>query len=161
MIRRPPRSTLFPYTTLFRSLDLDSDMLYEYLVVNVGVNCNEPGTFNIVVTLFDTYTNWIMDTYVSAAFVAGSNSATLYFQGTNIWSHGVDGPYRADITLYDASWVLLDSDSHLTAPYLWSDFLGPSRLEPPHSDYGLDTDANALFNYLVVDAAVNITSPGD
>src|SRR2546422_3063077 len=23
MIRRPPRSTLFPYTTLFRSLDLD------------------------------------------------------------------------------------------------------------------------------------------
>src|SRR3712207_8106432 len=25
MIRRPPRSTLFPYTTLFRSLQLDRD----------------------------------------------------------------------------------------------------------------------------------------
>src|SRR2546427_7919692 len=25
MIRRPPRSTLFPYTTLFRSSDLDGD----------------------------------------------------------------------------------------------------------------------------------------
>src|SRR5438876_5036003 len=25
MIRRPPRSTLFPYTTLFRSLDVDAD----------------------------------------------------------------------------------------------------------------------------------------
>src|SRR5947207_7696939 len=25
MIRRPPRSTLFPYTTLFRSLSLDPD----------------------------------------------------------------------------------------------------------------------------------------
>src|SRR5256885_6165279 len=25
MIRRPPRSTLFPYTTLFRSLDMDSE----------------------------------------------------------------------------------------------------------------------------------------
>src|SRR3712207_7913577 len=24
MIRRPPRSTLFPYTTLFRSIDLDA-----------------------------------------------------------------------------------------------------------------------------------------
>src|SRR2546427_4877280 len=24
MIRRPPRSTLFPYTTLFRSIDMDS-----------------------------------------------------------------------------------------------------------------------------------------
>src|SRR2546429_7048217 len=29
MIRRPPRSTLFPYTTLFRSLTaLDTDFLY-------------------------------------------------------------------------------------------------------------------------------------
>src|SRR2546428_5135359 len=26
MIRRPPRSTLFPYTTLFRSLDLAADL---------------------------------------------------------------------------------------------------------------------------------------
>src|SRR2546422_8224820 len=25
MIRRPPRSTLFPYTTLFRSLEIDAD----------------------------------------------------------------------------------------------------------------------------------------
>src|SRR3712207_8177481 len=26
MIRRPPRSTLFPYTTLFRSVDLQQDL---------------------------------------------------------------------------------------------------------------------------------------
>ena len=26
MIRRPPRSTLFPYTTLFRSIDYDLDV---------------------------------------------------------------------------------------------------------------------------------------
>src|SRR3712207_7529648 len=26
MIRRPPRSTLFPYTTLFRSVDLNSNI---------------------------------------------------------------------------------------------------------------------------------------
>src|SRR3712207_8232777 len=31
MIRRPPRSTLFPYTTLFRSLDLVSQMPGELL----------------------------------------------------------------------------------------------------------------------------------
>src|SRR5256885_3616510 len=28
MIRRPPRSTLFPYTTLFRSGDVDVGLLY-------------------------------------------------------------------------------------------------------------------------------------
>src|SRR3712207_4545420 len=30
MIRRPPRSTLFPYTTLFRSLSLDPETAREY-----------------------------------------------------------------------------------------------------------------------------------
>src|SRR5690554_7042541 len=29
MIRRPPRSTLFPYTTLFRSRGVDLDELYD------------------------------------------------------------------------------------------------------------------------------------
>src|SRR5690349_22062983 len=32
MIRRPPRSTLFPYTTLFRSLDLPSLQLLDVLL---------------------------------------------------------------------------------------------------------------------------------
>src|SRR5260370_26349887 len=32
MIRRPPRSTLFPYTTLFRSRDIDTDEVLALLV---------------------------------------------------------------------------------------------------------------------------------
>src|SRR4051794_41224040 len=42
MIRRPPRSTLFPYTTLFRSrhadqpLDLDLCRIEEIIVVGLG-----------------------------------------------------------------------------------------------------------------------------
>src|SRR2546422_11317480 len=36
MIRRPPRSTLFPYTTLFRSLDATSGVLV------TGVEPNSP-----------------------------------------------------------------------------------------------------------------------
>src|SRR3712207_6982858 len=31
MIRRPPRSTLFPYTTLFRSQELPGQELFQYL----------------------------------------------------------------------------------------------------------------------------------
>src|SRR2546430_7047542 len=38
MIRRPPRSTLFPYTTLFRS------GLYEFNVMPFGL-CNMPAKF--------------------------------------------------------------------------------------------------------------------
>src|SRR2546427_6266042 len=41
MIRRPPRSTLFPYTTLFRSLvvaDLPVGFLYILAISSLGVN---------------------------------------------------------------------------------------------------------------------------
>src|SRR5258707_12022880 len=34
MIRRPPRSTLFPYTTLFRSMVISEDRLEEALAVD-------------------------------------------------------------------------------------------------------------------------------
>src|SRR2546430_6273995 len=37
MIRRPPRSTLFPYTTLFRSRCSDHDMNRTYRVLVVGL----------------------------------------------------------------------------------------------------------------------------
>src|SRR2546425_4214174 len=36
MIRRPPRSTLFPYTTLFRSLDLAAATTHEHRVRSGG-----------------------------------------------------------------------------------------------------------------------------
>src|SRR3712207_7704001 len=35
MIRRPPRSTLFPYTTLFRSLDVRADEQADVLACDV------------------------------------------------------------------------------------------------------------------------------
>src|SRR3712207_7533069 len=35
MIRRPPRSTLFPYTTLFRSVDLGADAAIADLAVHL------------------------------------------------------------------------------------------------------------------------------
>src|SRR3712207_8269971 len=40
MIRRPPRSTLFPYTTLFRSLQMGSDWVHLRLCLSCGhVGC--------------------------------------------------------------------------------------------------------------------------
>src|SRR3712207_8577429 len=37
MIRRPPRSTLFPYTTLFRSLGFETAQLFHYVLVREAV----------------------------------------------------------------------------------------------------------------------------
>src|SRR2546422_6562957 len=38
MIRRPPRSTLFPYTTLFRSIQAHQERRLDYLVMVVDGN---------------------------------------------------------------------------------------------------------------------------
>src|SRR3712207_8184325 len=42
MIRRPPRSTLFPYTTLFRSVPEDRDLLSGQALVPQLVLLDEP-----------------------------------------------------------------------------------------------------------------------
>src|SRR5260221_3945773 len=38
MIRRPPRSTLFPYTTLFRSLEKDRMLFKEFGVLDEAIS---------------------------------------------------------------------------------------------------------------------------
>src|SRR5256885_10687325 len=43
MIRRPPRSTLFPYTTLFRSTELSPEIVQEFQVVNNGLSAESGG----------------------------------------------------------------------------------------------------------------------
>src|SRR5256885_10709447 len=42
MIRRPPRSTLFPYTTLFRSLCIPGDPWRDAALRQLGVRDREP-----------------------------------------------------------------------------------------------------------------------
>src|SRR3712207_8096765 len=44
MIRRPPRSTLFPYTTLFRSEDRAAGLLHRHGVPAAGVPPALPGS---------------------------------------------------------------------------------------------------------------------
>src|SRR2546426_7201022 len=48
MIRRPPRSTLFPYTTLFRSMEL-ADLL-AVPVIDLGARLNFPNTHPLNLT---------------------------------------------------------------------------------------------------------------
>src|SRR3712207_7107482 len=50
MIRRPPRSTLFPYTTLFRSHDVGATLYYDGANLNAIMGITRPGDmgFDIV-----------------------------------------------------------------------------------------------------------------
>src|SRR5258707_5664473 len=63
MIRRPPRSTLFPYTTLFRSRDLQG-------LVSVSVAGHEGGGKDQVVRLLGIKGKRLAGVLVSLGFVA-------------------------------------------------------------------------------------------
>ena len=69
MIRRPPRSTLFPYTTLFRSFQFDSDQ-------NDGVNTTPPagGDYTFTDTLQDR-----TSTISLASLMSGSGTYQVYY----------------------------------------------------------------------------------
>src|SRR5437899_4990846 len=57
MLRRPPRSTLFPYTTLFRSLKVPTPKLVEpSLKVTVPVAVPAPGEVTLTVAV--KVTDW-------------------------------------------------------------------------------------------------------
>src|SRR3712207_8578173 len=68
MIRRPPRSTLFPYTTLFRSVNLDEG--FEAALVGGGVKAGQ----RLVVEEADGEQNGVgaaVDGLVEVAFGVG------------------------------------------------------------------------------------------
>src|SRR5260370_12658022 len=60
MIRRPPRSTLFPYTTLFRSVQLDE---------RLGIRLGKSGCSSTEICAV-----WIGHVQYKIAFAAGSQS---------------------------------------------------------------------------------------
>src|SRR2546430_16462039 len=51
MIRRPPRSTLFPYTTLFRSLMTTLSIIAGLIPVAIGIGAGSEQRASIAVTI--------------------------------------------------------------------------------------------------------------
>src|SRR2546429_6605808 len=87
MIRRPPRSTLFPYTTLFRSLDNPRIVIMDLRPPEAYANSHIPGarSFDIFgISLVDTRSQaldaflWIIEHLIQARGVNTDSTVVIY-----------------------------------------------------------------------------------
>src|SRR2546422_2469475 len=107
MIRRPPRSTLFPYTTLFRSLVNPS-------LHGINIRDIHPQAFAIPLLIaaalaFDAGRYW----WCGAALVATlacREDAAIAVVGFGIWLAVARGRWRLGVAVAAASMLLLAVD---------------------------------------------------
>jgi hypothetical protein len=143
-------------------LDTDIDILFNYLIINVTINVTTADFYYIDGNLWDqSMIIFITSTMNFTYLDAGIQVVQLLFSGPDIFNSSVDGPYNVSLDLYDDSFNLLDSDIYTTNSYSHLEFQALPRFAPPHEDYGLDTDIDILFNYLVVNVTINVTTAGN
>jgi hypothetical protein len=149
-----PAAFLPPHSD--RGVDLNGNFLHEYLMVTTYVAVFVEGDYIVSgmgpIGLIENHTH----------LTTGIQPVNLFYIGFEISNIGADGPYIIDLDLRDEFYNVLDFDPHTTAAYMSKDFepKPPCYFEPPHFEYGLNTDADMKFNYLVVEANITVDAPG-
>lgn len=145
------------------TLDNDGDLLHDYLVISTSLVVNTSGDYRVEGTLFDvTGMFWIDFENNYSSLGTGPQTVDIAYLGYIIRMSGIDGPYRVELELYDDNWNFLHNDTYFTGAYLATDFeTPPARFSPPYTDYGLDTNINGIFEYLIVSTVVDVDVDGD
>ena len=148
------------------SEDLDGDGLYNYLVVEVGVNVTEAGNYRVYGSLYENETyNWVESAYNTTYLNEGDQIIQLRFEGIKIRQNEVNGTFDLKyLRLYDEDRKEVDYRyyAYTTSYYNYTDFqIPPAEFNDIYSDYGEDTDGNGLYDYLVIDVGVNVREAGD
>jgi hypothetical protein len=158
---QPPGASFSPPHSE-RTVDVNSDGYYEYLVVEVQVNVIEAGTYQIYGEMYDDWSDWITSWYNITYLDIGVQTVELWFSGYDIYYSYEYGPYEVDLTLYDDTLSPIDYDVYYTADYYYWDFdTGVAWFTPPHSDAGIDENGNTLYDWLVVYLSVYVLVEGD
>ena len=143
------------------AVDDDGDLLYDYLVVTVGVNVSVAGTYRISATLYDDWWNTVETVNNVTILPVNSSLVELRFTGWLINTNGNDGVYYVDLYLYDSGDRQLDFDSYTTASYLYADFEGVlAAFGSPLEWFAANDDADADYERLVVNVTVEMYYAG-
>jgi hypothetical protein len=148
--------------------DTDEDGLYDYLVVNVGVNVTEAGNYTIggalTYLIFSKFYTTDYDsntTYLNE----GNQTVQLRFRGCKccrLFKETLNGTYFLFEWLLYSDAGATDEGLYMTSGYNWTEFeRPPAEFNDIYSDHGEDTDGDGLYDYLVVNVGVNVTEAGN
>jgi len=148
-----------------RGLDTDSNGLYDYLAIDVGVNVTTAGNYSVRVDLHALDGTHVTENSTYRYLTAGDHTVTVLLDGMDIRRNKINGTFVLDdVWLLNDSKILLDyrDDPYITHYYNYTDFQRPpAELGRAFGDYGLDTDSNGLYDYLVIEKQINVTTSGD
>jgi len=151
-----------------RGLDADGDTLYESLILDVGLNVLEPGTYTVQGDLYDS-----QERFVARATWSGTGStAVLQFDGLS----DAVGPYTLqEMSLLNADGELIDllvgayttqqgfqadGGTHIVERTESGEVGLQGILPGPYTDSGLDLDGDGLYDLLEVDVQVEVEEAG-
>ena len=146
-------------------IDTDGDGYYDYLAIDVGVNIRKAGDYRISGSLYNS-SGWYIDSTTNYTTLnAGNQTVQLRFNGARIWQSRTNGTFDLRyLGLYNASdWSQLDYRyyAYTTKSYNYTDFKPPAEFGTVFIDYGLDTNGNGLYDYLVVEKQINVATAGN
>jgi hypothetical protein len=148
-----------------RGLDTDSNGLYDYLALDVGLNVSNSGNYSVIASLRALNGTHLTENGTYLYLPAGNQNVTVLLDGIDIRMNKINGPFVLDeVKLLNDSGNLVDyrDDPYITQYYNYTDFQRQSaELVGDLKDYGLDTDSNGLFDYLVIEKQINVTTDGN
>ena len=143
-------------------VDTNGNGYFDYLIINASVNVSTSGYYEVYVELYDWWPSYISDFSNWTYLDEGVQQVQIWVDGLELHQGGWDGPYAADMSLWDDDSYFISADMHWTASHLWDEFEPPgASFSPPHDDNGLDTDDDGLFDYLSVNVSIDVVTSGD
>lgn len=148
-------------------VDTNSNGKYDYLAITAGVNITNAGTYRVEGVITEVGTGLGVHAINRTYLANGTNNVTLYFDGLELASKGLDGPYLLWVVrlvdISKATWVTLDKEAnyYITNTYNSTDFETPTAsFTGNYWDTGSDDNNNSLYDYLNVTAEVNVSRNG-
>ncbi len=157
----------FTGTMFDEGVDSDGNSEYDYLEFRVEVNVTEAGDYMVTLqNLLNNYSDHISAYAVSTLtyYVVGVHLVNLTVYGPAIYSAHLDPVYVGRMDIYNSGTFSFAVDTvvdvPLTTTYKYTDFESHAAFTGTHSDMGVDTDGNGLYDYLAMGFDVNVTKAG-